>query len=60
MAIFKFGNVTVESDSADAPDFKAATEQNGGAINGGVYGGVNHGIEGGVFHGRIVIGTDDE
>lgn len=60
MAIFKFGNVTIDSTSADADDFKAAAEQSGGAITGGTYGGVNHGIDGGVFHGRIVISADDE
>ncbi|MGW2113434.1 hypothetical protein [Streptomyces sp. NPDC001948] len=61
MAIFKFGNVTINSDdNTSADDFKQAAEQSGGAINGGVFGGENHGIQGGTFHGTIHIGDADQ
>ncbi|MEV6165722.1 hypothetical protein AB0L71_28180 [Streptomyces sp. NPDC052052] len=55
MAIFKFGNVTVDSDTATADDFKQAAEASGGTITGGVYGGENYGISGGTIHGTIHI-----
>ncbi|WP_406004416.1 hypothetical protein [Streptomyces sp. NBC_00987] len=60
MAIFKFGNVTIDSDSASADDFQQAAEQSGGAITGGHFGGEDHGISGGTFHGRIVVHSDGE
>ncbi|MFD9601830.1 hypothetical protein [Streptomyces sp. NPDC059970] len=61
MAIFKFGNVTINSDdNPSADDFKAAAESSGGAINGGHFGGEDHGISGGTFHGTIHISGGDQ
>ncbi|MFE3152225.1 hypothetical protein ACFXJ6_37210 [Streptomyces sp. NPDC059218] len=42
MAIFKFGNVTINSDdNPSADDFKAAAEASGGTITGGHFGGAS-------------------
>lgn len=61
MAIFKFGNVTINSDdNPSAEDFRQAAEASGGTITGGHFGGEDYGISGGTFHGTIHINSDSD
>ncbi|WP_405751514.1 hypothetical protein OHA19_23905 [Streptomyces sp. NBC_00012] len=56
----RIGNVTINTTDNDqsGDDIRDAIESNGGAINGGHFGGENHGITGGTFHGAIHISSD--
>ncbi|MFJ2418299.1 hypothetical protein [Streptomyces brevispora] len=56
----RFGNVTVDTDTATKNEIQQAAQDAGGAITGGHFGGQDHGISGGTFHGNVHIDRDDQ